>query len=68
MRINEATALVNEKVVLRPYRRSHVVKYHEWMADEAIRQATASEILTLEQEYEMQGRFLHRASPPWNEL
>lgn len=44
------------------------MKYHEWMADEAIRQATASEILTLEQEYEMQGRFLHRASPPWNEL
>lgn len=29
--------------------------YHEWLQDEVIREATASEELSLEEEYEMQG-------------
>ncbi|KAM0793204.1 hypothetical protein ACM66B_000674 [Microbotryomycetes sp. NB124-2] len=54
MRINESTVLVNDKVVLVPYRRHHVSKYHGWMQDASVLESTASERLTLEQEYEMQ--------------
>ncbi|GAA5899912.1 hypothetical protein JCM6882_007000 [Rhodosporidiobolus microsporus] len=54
MRLNEATALVNDRVVLRPYRRWHVPRYNEWMQSEELREATASEPLSLEEEYEMQ--------------
>ena len=35
-------------------RSQHVPRYHEWMSDPAIREATASEPLSLEEEYEMQ--------------
>ncbi|KAN0066581.1 hypothetical protein ACQY0O_000675 [Thecaphora frezii] len=54
MRINRETVLVGKRVVLVPYRRQHVPIYHEWMQDPTIQQQTASEPLTLEQEYEMQ--------------
>ncbi|TKA54622.1 hypothetical protein B0A53_03029 [Rhodotorula sp. CCFEE 5036] len=54
MRLNEATTLATDRIVLRPYRRWHVPRYHEWMASEEMQQATASEPLTMEQEYEMQ--------------
>ncbi|GAA5825263.1 hypothetical protein JCM3770_003500 [Rhodotorula araucariae] len=54
MRLNEATTLVNGRLVLRPYRRWHVPRYSEWMADDALREATASERLTLDEEHEMQ--------------
>ncbi|CAI9759884.1 unnamed protein product [Fraxinus pennsylvanica] len=43
-----------EKVILVPYMREHVPKYHDWMQDPAILEATASESLTLEQEFDMQ--------------
>ncbi|CAA0837020.1 Acyl-CoA N-acyltransferases (NAT) superfamily protein [Striga hermonthica] len=43
-----------EKVILVPYMKEHVPKYHAWMQDPVILQATASEPLTLDQEYEMQ--------------
>ena len=37
-----------------PYMEAHVPKYHEWMQDPALLQATASEPLTLQQEFQMQ--------------
>ncbi|CAG8520963.1 6054_t:CDS:10 [Funneliformis mosseae] len=45
---------VGEKVILVPYRPEHVPKYHEWMQSPFLQEMTASEPLTLEQEYEMQ--------------
>jgi len=54
MRINESTALVGQDVILVPYRSEHVEKYHEWLKDPDIQQATASEPLTLAEEYDMQ--------------
>ncbi|GFP83292.1 cytochrome b561 and DOMON domain-containing protein at5g48750 [Phtheirospermum japonicum] len=48
------TSLEGEKVILVPYMKEHVPRYHAWMQDPAILQATASEPLTLDQEYEMQ--------------
>ncbi|CAI9099304.1 OLC1v1036099C1 [Oldenlandia corymbosa var. corymbosa] len=47
-------SIVGEKVILVPYMKEHVPKYHEWMQNPALLEATASEPLTLDQEYEMQ--------------
>ncbi|CBI28405.3 hypothetical protein VitviT2T_018085 [Vitis vinifera] len=46
--------LEGKKVILVPYMKEHVPKYHQWMQDPALLQATGSEPLTLDQEYEMQ--------------
>jgi len=54
MRLNYNTVLVGSKVVLIPYLEHHVEKYHAWMEDEALLDATASERLSLEDEYKMQ--------------
>ncbi|SGY34971.1 BQ5605_C002g01709 [Microbotryum silenes-dioicae] len=62
---NQSTALLGPRVILVPYRsvphgpldeamRHHVPRYHEWMSDPAVREATASEPLTLEEEFAMQ--------------
>ncbi|KAK8017477.1 methionyl-trna synthetase protein [Apiospora rasikravindrae] len=42
------------RVLLVPYDAHHVPQYHTWMEDEAIREATASDRLTLQEEYENQ--------------
>ncbi|KAF2759294.1 hypothetical protein EJ05DRAFT_437949 [Pseudovirgaria hyperparasitica] len=47
-------AIVTPKVLLVPYSRSHVPTYHTWMQDAELQEATASEPLTLEQEFDMQ--------------
>ncbi|KAK2766722.1 hypothetical protein FQN54_006036 [Arachnomyces sp. PD_36] len=54
MRLNEGVAIASSAVVLVPYSKNHVPKYHSWMEDEEIREATASELLTLDEEYAMQ--------------
>ncbi|XP_067671121.1 alpha/beta-tubulin-N-acetyltransferase 9-like isoform X2 [Haliotis asinina] len=54
MRINENTFLFGCKVVLVPYERHHVPRYHTWMQSEELQELTASEPLSLEEEYSMQ--------------
>ncbi|XP_019146190.1 N-acetyltransferase 9 isoform X4 [Corvus cornix cornix] len=54
MKINQDTVLRGKKVTLVPYTAAHVLRYHEWMQSEELQRLTASEPLSLEQEYEMQ--------------
>ncbi|KAL1319571.1 hypothetical protein HN51_071826 [Arachis hypogaea] len=49
-----SVSLEGQKVILVPYMESHVPKYHSWMQDPSLLQATASESLSLDQEYHMQ--------------
>ncbi|XP_046383073.1 N-acetyltransferase 9-like protein [Ischnura elegans] len=54
MRQNSRLMLVGQSVMLLPYKRHMVPKYHEWMKSPDLLQLTASEPLSLEEEYEMQ--------------
>ncbi|KAH8195946.1 hypothetical protein TruAng_009895 [Truncatella angustata] len=54
MKFNETIAISTPKVLLVPYDAHHVPQYHTWMEDAAIREATASDRLTLDEEYENQ--------------
>ncbi|GMT21069.1 hypothetical protein PFISCL1PPCAC_12366 [Pristionchus fissidentatus] len=62
MKLNELTRLIGTKVVLVPYEAHHVPKYHQWMTDPKLLEygnffdyvATASESLSIEEEYDMQ--------------
>ncbi|XP_022070443.1 N-acetyltransferase 9 [Acanthochromis polyacanthus] len=54
MKINENTLLEGHRVVLVPYNKHHVVRYHEWMKSPELQLLTASEPLSLEEEYNMQ--------------
>lgn len=53
-RKKKVVSLVGEKVILVPYMKEHVPKYHQWMQDPILLQATGSEPLTFDQEYQMQ--------------
>ena len=53
MRHNANLVLRGARCTLVPYRREHVARYHEWMKDPAIQEATASEPLSLDKEHEM---------------
>ena len=53
MKINFETCLVGKKVILVPYRKEHVETYHEWMSNPDLLELTASEPLSLDEEYEM---------------
>ncbi|KAK9296307.1 hypothetical protein QLX08_009639 [Tetragonisca angustula] len=57
MRDNECTKIVGTNVILVPYRKKHVERYHEWMKSEELRYFTGSEILTLAEEFQMQKRW-----------
>ncbi|OJA11139.1 hypothetical protein AZE42_02385 [Rhizopogon vesiculosus] len=46
--------LRGQKVILVPYKAEHVQQYHQWMSDPVLRQLTASDPLTLDEEYDMQ--------------
>ncbi|KAK1778340.1 GNAT domain-containing protein [Copromyces sp. CBS 386.78] len=54
MKLNESSAVSTTRALLVPYESRHVPTYHQWMEDPAIQAATASERLTLEEEYENQ--------------
>ena len=54
MKQNEFIAVTNGDVALVPYRRKHVPIYHQWMQSQELLDQTASERLSLEQEYAMQ--------------
>ncbi|XP_063963417.1 N-acetyltransferase 9-like protein isoform X2 [Lytechinus pictus] len=54
MRINEKTCVIGTNVVLVPYKEFHVPRYHEWMKSTELQELTASEPLSLDEEYEMQ--------------
>lgn len=54
MKQNYEMCLVGPKTTLTPYRPEHVRRYHEWMQDEELLQATDSEPLSLDEEIAMQ--------------
>ncbi|UNI19621.1 hypothetical protein JDV02_005799 [Purpureocillium takamizusanense] len=54
MKINSQTAVSTSRVLLVPYEKHHVHTYHSWMQDPSIQEATASEPLSLDEEYENQ--------------
>jgi RimJ/RimL family protein N-acetyltransferase len=54
MRINANIALSTPQILLVPYSSHHVPCYHSWMANPEIQELTASEPLSIEEEYEMQ--------------
>lgn len=54
MKQNYETCIVGSKCILVPYRRVHVDRYHGWMQSPSLLEATGSEPLTIEEEYEMQ--------------
>lgn len=45
---------ISPRLILVPYLPHHVPKYHGWMSNETILQQTASEALSMEEEYKMQ--------------
>ena len=47
------------QVALVPYQRSFVPKYHDWLEDEWLRDMTATERLSLEEEYEAQAAWIN---------
>ncbi|EDV27866.1 uncharacterized protein TRIADDRAFT_20514 [Trichoplax adhaerens] len=54
MRINCKTLIEGRNIGLVPYCPHHVLQYHQWMQSAELRAQTASEPLTLSQEYQMQ--------------
>jgi len=54
MKLNEKTVIYGTRVILVPYEKEHVEKYHAWMQSKEILDTTASEPLTLENEFKMQ--------------
>ncbi|KAK9089840.1 hypothetical protein Scep_028922 [Stephania cephalantha] len=49
----KSVSLEGEKVILVPYMKQHVPKYHTWMQDPSLLHATGSEPLSMDQEYQM---------------
>ena len=58
MRLNQHTALLGSRVTLLPYMRAHVPQYHAWMCDAELLRLTASEPLSLAEEFENQQSWL----------
>jgi len=58
MRANADLVLEAGLLKLVPYREEHVPLYHRWMQSEELLEATASEPLSLQEEYDMQRSWL----------
>jgi RimJ/RimL family protein N-acetyltransferase len=56
---NRDIALRGNRLLLIPYLEEHVPRYHQWMCDPELLEATCSEPLTLEEEYENQVSWLN---------
>ena len=54
MKLNENIVVIGTKIVLVPYKNHHVKKYHSWMQHQDLQELTASEPLSLEEEFDMQ--------------
>ncbi|KAI5358542.1 Putative GNAT domain, acyl-CoA N-acyltransferase, N-acetyltransferase 9 [Septoria linicola] len=54
MKVNEHIAIQTGAILLVPYSKHHVPTYHEWMQDKDLQEATASEPLSIDEEYAMQ--------------
>ncbi|EUC31599.1 hypothetical protein COCCADRAFT_100868 [Bipolaris zeicola 26-R-13] len=54
MKLNENECILTPRLLLVPYCSHHVLTYHQWMQDEDLQKLTASEPLTLPEEYSMQ--------------
>ncbi|XP_013392331.1 N-acetyltransferase 9-like, partial [Lingula anatina] len=54
MKKNKDTCIPGNRVVLVPYTKEHVLKYHGWMQSAELQKLTGSEPLNLDQEYQMQ--------------
>ncbi|KAI7833181.1 GNAT domain-containing protein [Kickxella alabastrina] len=54
MRNNEHLAIIGSQVILVPYEKEHVLKYHEWMESPFLQEMTGSEPLSIDEEYAMQ--------------
>ncbi|XP_014789165.1 N-acetyltransferase 9-like protein [Octopus bimaculoides] len=54
MLINCNTKIISDRIILVPYEAAHVPKYNCWMQSDELLSLTASERLTLEEEYENQ--------------
>ncbi|KAL4719567.1 hypothetical protein ACJJTC_016346 [Scirpophaga incertulas] len=54
MKLNSNLKIEGTKVILIPYKKQHVTKYHTWMKSPELQELTASEPLSLEEEYNMQ--------------
>ncbi|CAH1794231.1 unnamed protein product [Owenia fusiformis] len=54
MKQNQNMCIIGNDILLIPYKAKHVPKYHDWMKSEELQKLTASEPLTLEEEYSMQ--------------
>ena len=59
MKENWAITIVGNSVVLVPYRKRFVLPYHQWMLDPVLLETTASEPLSLSEEYTMQNSWHH---------
>ncbi|KNC72109.1 hypothetical protein SARC_15342, partial [Sphaeroforma arctica JP610] len=46
MIVNEDTVLIGSKIVLVPYLKDHVAKYHEWMQSKELQELTGKSKLT----------------------
>ncbi len=57
MRINERLMVRGARCALVPYCAAHVPRYHDWMASDEMRTLTASEPLSIEEEFAMQRKW-----------